>query len=167
MHGGQSSVRAAGIQGPATPGRQGWRVGLAHPLRPGRRLATFTLVDRALGTSGSGTQFFIDRGRRLGHILDPRTGRPAEGVHCATVIAPSAADADALATALYVLGREGLPRIAPRDGPIGAVLVVPDDGGGVRVVTANLPHGIIALEDAGGVTVEDTTTTRADAPAPS
>lgn len=167
VHGGQSSVRAAGIQGPATPGRQGWRVGLAHPLRPGRRLATFTLVDRALGTSGSGTQFFIDRGRRLGHILDPRTGRPAEGVHCATVIAPSAADADALATALYVLGREGLPRIAPRDGPIGAVLVVPDDGGGVRVVTANLPHGIIALEDAGGVTVEDTTTTRADAPAPS
>jgi thiamine biosynthesis lipoprotein len=167
VHGGQSSVRAAGIQGPTTPGRRGWRVGLAHPLRPGRRLATFTLVDRALGTSGSGTQFFIDRGRRLGHILDPRTGRPAEGVHCATVFAPSAADADALATALYVLGRDGLPRIAPRGGPVGAVLVVPDDGAGVRIVTANLPRGMIDLENAVGVTVEDTTATPVDAPAPS
>jgi thiamine biosynthesis lipoprotein len=167
VHGGQSSVRAAGIQGPTTPGRRGWRVGLAHPLRPGRRLATFTLVDRALGTSGSGTQFFIDRGRRLGHILDPRTGRPAEGVHCATVVAPSAADADALATALYVLGRDGLPRIAPRGGPVGAVLVVPDDGAGVRIVTANLPRGMIDLENAVGVTVEDTTATPVDAPAPS
>ena len=129
--------------------------------------ALASLVDRALGTSGSGTQFFIDRGRRLGHILDPRTGRPAEGVHCATVVAPSAADADALATALYVLGRDGLPQIAPRGGPVGAVLVVPDDGAGVRVVTANLTHGMIDLENAVGVTVEDTTATPVDAPAPS
>ena len=55
-------------------------MGLRHPLRPGRRLATIPLADRALGTSGSGTQFFVDRGRRLGHILDPRTGLPATGV---------------------------------------------------------------------------------------
>jgi thiamine biosynthesis lipoprotein len=110
VHGGQSSVRARGTQGPAVEGRHGWRVGLRHPLRPGRRLATITLDDRALGTSGSGTQFFIDRGRRVGHILDPRTGLPAEGVISATVLAESAADADALATALYVLGPAGLPK---------------------------------------------------------
>lgn len=107
VHGGQSSVRACGIQGPALAGRSGWKVGLRHPLRPGRRLATLTLADRALGTSGSGTQFFIERGRRLGHILDPRTGRPAEGVISATVLAEQAAEADALATALYVLGEGG------------------------------------------------------------
>ena len=74
---------------------------------------------------------------------------------------------DALATALYVLGRDGLPRIAPRGGPVGAVLVVPDDGAGVRIVTANLPRGMIDLENAVGVTVEDTTATPVDAPAPS
>ncbi|MFM1903075.1 MAG: hypothetical protein RLZZ440_975, partial [Planctomycetota bacterium] len=108
VHGGQSSVRAFGTQGPALPGRGGWRVGLRHPLRPGRRLATFTLRDRALGTSGSGTQFFVDRGRRLGHLLDPRSGRPAEGVISATVLAPTAAEADALATAAYVLGEAGV-----------------------------------------------------------
>ena len=56
VHGGSSSVRATGVQGPSLPGRRGWPVGIAHPLRPGRRLATVTLVDRALGTSGSGTQ---------------------------------------------------------------------------------------------------------------
>lgn len=157
MHGGQSSVRATGIQGPAVGARRGWRVGLAHPLRPGQRLATFTLVDRALGTSGSGTQFFLDRGRRLGHILDPRSGQPAEGALSATVLAPSAADADALATALYVLGREGLPVIAPRDSDVAAVLVTPGSGGGVRLLLANVPPDLMRIEAPLGVEIDDTT----------
>jgi len=158
VHGGSSSVRATGIQGPDLPGRRGWRVGLRHPLRPGRRLATITLMDRALGTSGSGTQFFIERGRRLGHILDPRTGRPAEGVLSATVIAPTAADADALATALYVLGPEGLARIAPPAGPVAAVLVLPGGpAGGVRVTTVNLGPADIAIEAAADVEVVSAT----------
>lgn len=154
VHGGQSSVRASGTQGPALPGRSGWRVGLRHPLRPGRRLATIALADRALGTSGSGTQFFIERGRRLGHILDPRTGRPAEGVISATVLAETAAEADALATAVYVLGEEGLERIAPAGGPTAAVLVLAGGPGGLRVVVANLEAAAIAVEPEPGLTVE-------------
>lgn len=90
-----------------------------------RRLATFTLVDRALGTSGSGTQFFVDRGKRMGHILDPRTGQPAEGVISATVLAPTASESDALATALYTCGPQGLARIAPRGGNVSAIMVIP------------------------------------------
>jgi thiamine biosynthesis lipoprotein len=156
VHGGSSSVRARGVQGPAVAGRRGWRVGLRHPLRPGRRLATLTLIDKALGTSGSGTQFFIDRGRRIGHILDPRTGRPAEGVLAATVIAPTAADADALATALYVLGGEGLPRIAPVGGGVSGLVVVPGTtAGSVVVKTANLPADTLAIEPQEGVVVEE------------
>lgn len=155
-HGGSSSVRARGIQGPALPGRRGWRVGLRHPLRPGRRLATLTLVDQALGTSGSGTQFYVDRGRRIGHILDARTGLPAEGVHSATVIAPTAADADALATALYVLGPAGLPRIAPPGGAVAGILVLPAaTAGSVLVQTANLAPGTLAIEPQEGVVVEE------------
>jgi thiamine biosynthesis lipoprotein len=97
------------------------------------------LVDAALGTSGSGTQFFVDRGRRLGHILDPRTGVPAEGVLSSTVIAPQAADADALSTALYVLGPGGLERIAPAGGDTAAILVVPSrNAASVRALTANI-----------------------------
>jgi thiamine biosynthesis lipoprotein len=152
MHGGQSSVVARGTQGPSVGGRHGWRVGLRHPLRPDRRLATITLDDKSLGTSGSGTQFFVDRGRRLGHILDPRTGRPAEGVISATVIAESAADADALATALYVLGPAGLPTIAP-PGAAAAVLVLPE-AGGTRVIVANLEDRAIEIEAEPGLRVE-------------
>ena len=146
VHGGQSSVRALGSQGSALTGRAGWKVGLRHPLRAGRRLATITLVDRAVGTSGSGTQFFVERGRRLGHILDPRSGRPAEGVLSATVLAPSAAEADALATALYVLGRSEIARIAPPGGDVAAVLVLPEPAGRLRMVVANLDPAELAIE---------------------
>ena len=153
VHGGQSSVRAIGVQGPALPGRSGWKVGLRHPLRPGRRLATFTLLDRALGTSGSGTQFFVERGRRLGHILDPRSGRPAEGVISATVLAPTAAAADALATAAYVLGPAGLAEIVRAGPDVGAMIVLPAPGGGLRVVLANLAAGAVSLESEPGLEV--------------
>lgn len=153
VHGGQSSVRALGSQGSALTGRAGWKVGLRHPLRAGRRLATITLVDRAVGTSGSGTQFFVERGRRLGHILDPRSGRPAEGVLSATVLAPSAAEADALATALYVLGRGEIARIAPPGGDVAAVLVLPEPSGRLRVVVANLDPAELAIEMEPGLVV--------------
>ena len=152
VHGGSSSVRAIGIQGPDTPGRRGWRVGVRHPLRPGKRLATITLENMALGTSGSGTQFFIERGKKLGHILDPRSGRPVEGVLSATVVAPSAADADALSTALYTLGPAGLDRVAPQDGPVRAMLVIPSrDSHAVRVLTANMNQSVLSIEPAEGI----------------
>jgi len=152
LHGGASSVRALGERGPGLPERRGWPVGIRHPLRPGRRLATVALEDRALGTSGSGTQFFIDRGRRLGHILDPRSGVPAEGVLSATVIAPSAAEADSLSTALYVLGAAGLSSIAAPGGPVAAILVVPGTAAGaVRLLTANLDAKTLTIEPGEGV----------------
>lgn len=156
VHGGQSSVRARGVQGPTLPGRRGWPVGLRHPLRPAQRLATITLDDRALGTSGSGTQFFVDRGRKLGHILDPRSGEPAAaGVISATVVAPEAADADALSTALYVLGAEALDRLAPSGGDTGAILVTPGRAAGsVRVSIANLDAETCAVAADAGVEVE-------------
>jgi len=152
VHGGASSVRARGVHGPGLPGRRGWAVGVRHPLRPGRRLATVYLADAALGTSGSGTQFFIDRGRRLGHILDPRSGLPAAGVLSATVIAGSAAEADSLSTALYVLGPAGLDTIAPAGGDVAAILVVPGAAAGaVRVLAANLPDDAWEVERGDGV----------------
>jgi len=152
VHGGASSVRAIGSQGAVFPGRRGWPVGVRHPLRPGRRLATVQLDDKALGTSGSGTQFFIERGRRLGHILDPRTGVPAEGVLSATVLAPTAAEADSLSTALYVLGAAGLTQVAPPGGAVGAILVVPGEAAGaVRLLTTNLGEEVLSIEPGEGV----------------
>jgi thiamine biosynthesis lipoprotein len=154
VHGGHSSVRAAGQRGAARA--EGWPVGLRHPLVPGRRLATFWLRDEALGTSGSGTQFFVERGRRLGHILDPRSGLPAEGVLSATVMAPNAADADALATALYVLGEEGLDRIVTTENRNRAVIVLPGrQSGQIRIIRAGFRGHPCHFEAGHGVDIVD------------
>jgi thiamine biosynthesis lipoprotein len=110
IHGGQSSVLARGSRGlygsSEAASREGWWVGLRHPLRPNQRMGEVRVLNRALATSGSAVQFFLDRGRRYGHILDPRCGQPAEGSLSTTIIAPTAAEADALSTACYVLGRD-------------------------------------------------------------
>lgn len=107
FHGGQSSVVARGVPSmTAGSNPQPWEVGLADPRRPGHRLAVVRLRDRALGTSGGQFQSFRHQGRRYGHILDPRSGQPAEGALSTTVSAPTAALADALSTAFYVMGPE-------------------------------------------------------------
>jgi thiamine biosynthesis lipoprotein len=97
-------------------------------------LAEIRLRDRALGTSGSGSQFFFHQGRRYGHILDPRTGRPADVVLSSTVLAPTAALADALATAFFVLGLEGATRYCARHPEISALLVMPDSRAGATTL---------------------------------
>jgi thiamine biosynthesis lipoprotein len=94
-------------------------------LRPEQPLGELRLVDRALATSGSGTQYFIHERRRYGHLLDPRSGWPAEGILSATVIAPNAATADALSTAFYVLGVEASRRFCLAHPGVAAVLVTP------------------------------------------
>ena len=120
LHSGHSSVYAMGEE-PAT--REGWRVALRHPAEEGRRLGTFTLLDRALGTSAATFQYLEYYGRRLGHILDPRTGWPASGMAGASVTAPTAAEADALATAFFILGIEPARAYCDRHPEIGAVLL--------------------------------------------
>jgi thiamine biosynthesis lipoprotein len=133
FHGGQSSVLARGSRAGALPGeapRGGWIVGVRHPLHPKRRLAEIRLVDRALGTSGSAMQFFRHRGRRYAHILDPRTGRAAEGVLSVTVVTASAVLADALSTAFFVLGPESARRYCESRPEIAALFVCPPRGAG-------------------------------------
>jgi thiamine biosynthesis lipoprotein len=90
------------------PSQRRWKVGIRHPRSAGI-MATSLLHDEALVTSGDYERFVTHRGRRYHHILDPRTGAPARHSMSATVIAPTGALADALSTALFVLGPEGLP----------------------------------------------------------
>ncbi len=128
LHGGQSSVLARGSRaGPvgAASAASGWVVGVKHPLRPKQRLAEIRLHDRALGTSGSAMQFFRYRGRRYAHILDPRTGWPAEGVLSVTVVASHAAVADALSTAFFVLGPKAAEAYCREHPGIAALFVCP------------------------------------------
>ena len=121
LHGGFSSLRAHGQHN----GLPGWPVGLRNPLFPDRNYATLLLKDRALATSGSNVQFFRHQGQRYGHILDPRTGWPAEGMLSVTVTAPTATEADALSTAFYVMGHEAAAAYCRQHPEIGAILVPP------------------------------------------
>jgi len=105
-HGGQSSVLARGNAAGDENPDGGWWIGVSDPLKPGERIARVRLRDEALATSGSRVQYFRQEGQRFGHVLDPRTGQPATGVLSVTVVAPTAALADALSTAFYVLGPE-------------------------------------------------------------
>jgi thiamine biosynthesis lipoprotein len=130
IHGGNSSVLARGSRQNSDFSSHGWSIALRHPLRPDVRLAEFVLVDQALGTSGSGTQFFHHAGQRYGHILDPRTGWPADKVLSATVIAPTAEQSDALSTALYVMGLDAAREFSARHADISALLVTPGSAAG-------------------------------------
>lgn len=140
LHGGKSSVLARGDQ----PGSDeaGWRIGVRHPLRSDERMAELVLHNQALSTSGAGTQFFIRRGQRYGHILDPRTGRPAEGLYSATVIAPTAAEAEGLSTAFYVMGPHKAAEYCAARPEIAALLVAPGEReADVQLIALGLDKG--------------------------
>ena len=91
-----------GVFGPA-PGGGPWSVGIQHP-REDRLIGEVRLTEGAVATSGDYDRFFEVDGHRYGHVIDPRTGWPTQGVYSVTVVAPSAVAADALSTAAFVLG---------------------------------------------------------------
>jgi thiamine biosynthesis lipoprotein len=136
LHGGHSSVYAIGTQ-PGEP--NGWAVGILHPWNRERRLATVRLKDRALATSAASFQHLEHNGRKLGHILDPRTGWPAEGMASVSVLAPSAAEADALATAFFILGTEEARAYCETHPDIAAVLLEENDSEPIVIGVGGTP----------------------------
>ncbi len=120
LHGGHSSVYAIGSE----PGEErGWAVGISHPWEPGRRIALLRLRDQALGTSAATFRHLEHQGLKLGHVLDPRTGWPAEGTALASAVAPTAAEADALATAFFIQGVDWTRAYCDGRPDVGAILL--------------------------------------------
>ena len=103
-----------------------WRIGLRDPFRKGELLGIFRVREGAVVTSGTYERYLETREGRFGHIVDPATGRPAAGLVSATVLAEEAAFADALATALIVMGREKGIALLRRLPSVRSVLVEPD-----------------------------------------
>lgn len=138
VHGGQSSVISNGNSdsavnsdspsGKSTPPNHsvselGWTVGISHPTLPSNRFAEVYLQNQALGTSGTARQGFYHKGKRYGHIIDPRTGWPADEYLSTTVISQSAAVSDALATAFFVMPLDKIQSYCDRHPEIGTILI--------------------------------------------
>ncbi|HUT91184.1 MAG TPA: FAD:protein FMN transferase [Thermoguttaceae bacterium] len=87
-----------------------WPVDVKNPFGPGR-LAQLRVRGGAVATSGDYARYVEIAGKRYGHIIDPRVGRPTEAAQAVTVVAPTALTADIWATALSVLGPEGFRRL--------------------------------------------------------
>ncbi len=100
---GGSSVYGLG----APPGRDAWDVVIQDPVDARKAALTVRLKDRALSVAGSSEKSFEAGGVTYSHIMDPRTGRPVQGVLTVAVLTDSATAGDALDDALFVLGPEG------------------------------------------------------------
>ncbi len=104
-----------------------WRIGIQHPRQPDGVLEAVQIVDRAVVTSGDYERFFEQDGIRYHHLLDPGTGLPARACQSVSIITDSVALADALATAVFVLGpQKGLALLAEYPGAAG--LIIAADG---------------------------------------
>lgn len=144
LHGGHSSLKAIGPHN----GHAGWPIGIGNPLFTEQRLGTLLLCDKAMATSGSNIQFYRHEGRRYGHILDPRTGWPVDGMLSVTVLAPSAAVADALSTAFFVMGVEKACLCCKNWPEVGAILIpFPDKGRKVCPKVIGIPDEQIVWDE--------------------
>lgn len=83
---------------------QPWSIGIQHPRAPEKVMGMISLSEAAIATSGDYEKFFFHQGKRYHHILNPKTGYPAEGCQSVTIVSGDGMMADGLATAVFVLG---------------------------------------------------------------
>ncbi|MBQ4822600.1 FAD:protein FMN transferase [Aquimarina sp. MMG016] len=107
-----------------------WKVAITNPLNKDNAFGLLPLINKAVVTSGNYEKYVVLDGKRYSHIIDPRTGYPSNGIVSATVFAPKAELADALATSIFVMGIEvGLNRIKQLKG-IECIII--DDQGNIH-----------------------------------
>jgi thiamine biosynthesis lipoprotein len=95
-------LNAWGLQ----PNGKDWMVAITNPLNKAKAFAWLPVVNSAVVTSGNYEKFVLLNGVRYSHIIDPRTGYPAKGLVSVSIFTQSAELADALATAIFVMGEE-------------------------------------------------------------
>ena len=100
--------------GAAPPGKDGWTIGIAGLVKDGEPAFYKTLANVGVASSGDANRFLEIDGVRYSHIIDPRTGEPLTRRCVATVVANDATTADALASAVCVLGIDETPKLFER-----------------------------------------------------
>ncbi len=106
-----SSIYALG----APPEDAGWRIDIRDPKDETKTAAEVVLKDESLSTSGSYEKFFKANGKVYSHIMDPRTGYPAQGVLAVSVIAPKTLDSEAWTKPFFVNGRRWAAQHKPKE----------------------------------------------------
>ena len=107
------------------PRGRGWRIGIQHPRIKNELLGTVYLKDKAISTSGDYERFFFWNGKRVSHIIDPRTGRTVTDTPASvSIIAPDCITADALSTAIFVLGPDEGIKFLNKMRPVEGMIVV-------------------------------------------
>lgn len=109
------------------PDKKYWSLGLQHPKVKDEVIGSIKLEDQAISTSGSYERFVRINEKQFSHIINPKTGFPVEGLLSVTVISNLAIDADALSTAIFVLGKEKGREFVNRLKNIEAVMISPGE----------------------------------------
>lgn len=81
-----------------------WKVAIADPNDKKKNIAWLPVNQVSVATSGDYEQYFMHDGKRYAHTIDPKTGRPVQGIKSVTIVSPSAELSDALATAVFTMG---------------------------------------------------------------
>ena len=111
VSGGGSSIYGLG----APPDEAGWKIYIKNPLNEFQHVAEVMLKNESLSTSGSYEKFFVAEGRTWSHIMDPRTGFPAQGTLSVSVVAPRTLDSEVWAKPYFINGRQWTVQHKPRE----------------------------------------------------
>jgi thiamine biosynthesis lipoprotein len=127
-------LRAGGLKN-----NEPWSIGIQNPRSPEKVMATVSVSDSAVATSGDYEKFFFHQGKRYHHILNPKTGFPADGCQSVTILSKNGMTADGLATAVFVLGVEKGYALCQKIAGVECLIV---DGEGKTVMTPGLKERI-------------------------
>lgn len=110
------------------PSGEKWNIGIRSPKNSSELLCSVNVADCAVVTSGSYERYFEKDGKIYHHIIDPKTGKPADtGLSSVTIIADDAAYADALSTALFVMGMDKASELQKKLGDFEAIFITADN----------------------------------------
>ncbi len=138
---GSSSIKAIGFKSAGEP----WKIGLADPQNSQEYFMTLEISDTCVATSGSYERFFEKDGKKYHHIINPKTGYPADnGLLSVSVVCADGTRADALSTALFVMGADKAVEFQKKHGGFEAILITDDK---TAYVTSGLKDSISAVPD--------------------
>lgn len=140
----QQAIVSAGGDSRIIGDRQGrpWMIGIKDPRNPTSSAVVIPLSDTAISTSGDYERYFIERGKRYHHILNPRTGKPADACRSVSILAPTATMTDGLTKPVFILGpKKGLELIEKIPG-VDAIII--DKDGKLFYSTGLIPPGTAA-----------------------